>query len=795
MFGKINSIKMTAYFALTKPKYIFIRITPDKSIRNYDSSNIAKAITYTYRALMRRIHKEQKKFFFETNFKISYIIDIKHNEAKFYFMIPKAFTTILIEKIAEIWPKAKIEEVETIEPFSNEALTYQLSYKKEDSLSLKVDRKSNEPLNSILNVIDVMKDDDRVTIIYNFMPRTQFGWFKEYSNTMEKLKSMKPVDKEKLSLGFIAKSAAGLLVSLLDNILEIFVDFTGGKKENPISFAESLATALEINKEELSAASKRKKDLRIIDTQIAVVSHSKDETRKDNNAISVCLAYRVLDEDNELNYKRVKETPKLEDYKFNKIETNTVSIEECQNFIQIPGRTLLRQFNIPHIQTNEATIPKELQKGYVDLGEVKCKNSKIEAYLEDDYDIGSLPLVLVGGQGSGKSTFIANYCHNANARKEGILIIDYIKNCELSDAICSVIPNEDRIVLDLSKEDDIQGLGFNEIKITNNMADYDKLKFANLQAQQTMALVDAINPNAPLSSQMRTYLSAASNVVYAAGYTSIRDVVNCLDNHNKRHMYIDKLSDSIKIHLEDEINNLCSMDEIDKKTGEIEGTKPSKLEFIMDRINLLKEDFKLKYMFNKSTENNIDLVQLMEAGKVVIIKMPQNEFPTKMIKNVLITYWLSKKWLSDQIRGSMHKQPLRSHTIVDEVFQAPTSFGILEYILPQSRKFGSKMLFSTQYTGQINPILDTLKASGGSFMFLKGTSEEDFNKFKADFEEFEYEDLRDMNNDGKYRYSLNLIYYSKGYASFISKLPPPVRSLGSFFLGDIFGDQLSKMSP
>lgn len=306
------------------------------------------------------------------------------------------------------------------------------------------------------------------------------------------------------------------------------------------------------------------------------------------------------------------------------------------------------------------------------------------------------------------------------------------------------------------------------------MSEYDKLKFANLQAQQTMALVDAINPNAPLSSQMRTYLSAASNVVYSGGFTSIRDVVNCLESHAKRHMYIDKLSDGLKAQLEDEINNLYSMDEKDKKTGEVEGTKSSKLEFIMDRVNLLKEDFKLKYMFNKPTTNNIDLVELMEQGKTVIIKMPQNEFPTKMIKNVLITYWISKKWLSDQIRGKMHKQPKRTHTIIDEVFQAPTSFGILEYILPQSRKFGSKMLFSTQYTGQIEPILDALKASGGSFMFLKGTSESDFNRFKSDFEDFEYEDLRDMNNDIKYRYSLNLIYYSKGYSSFISKLPPPI---------------------
>lgn len=771
------SIKVSDYINLIKPTYIYIKITPDKSNRNNNSSNVAKAISYAYSSIFKRIKREKLKLSIEVNYKISYVIDIRHNQADFYFMIPKPFLNIILEKMIEIWPKAKMEEVEGIEVFSEDSVSYQLGYKREDPLSIKTDKKSNEPLNSILNVIEIMKEEDRVTIIYNFLPRNQFGWKKEYQNTMDRLKENKPIDKEKMSSAFIGKSILSFLVGFLDSILDVFIDFTGGKKETTLSFAESLATALEINKKEPSLSTRKKKELRVINTQIAVVSSSKDPVRKEENAVSVCSAYRVLDEEdgNELVSKKLKGTPKLESYQIKGADINTTSIDECQNFIQLPGRTLLRQFSIPHIETNEVQVPKELQSGYIDLGEVKCKNTVSEAYLEDDYDIGSLPLELVGGQGSGKTTFLGNYCHNVHEKKEGILIIDYIKKCELSDAICSVIPEEDRVVLDLSKDSDIQGLGFNEIKITEGMTAFQKLKLANLQAQQTMSLVDAINPTAPLSSQMRTYLSAASNVVYAGGFTSIRDVVNCIEHHTKRHMYIDKLSDDLKELLQDEIENLYSMDEINKKTGEVEGTKSGKVEFIMDRVNLLKEDFKLKFMFNKSTENNIDLVELMEQGKTVIIKMPQVEFPTKMVKNVLITYWISKKWLSDQIRGGMHDKPRRTHTIIDEVFQAPTSFGILEYLLPQSRKFGSKMVFSTQYLTQIDPIMEALVASGGSFMFLKGTSEADFNRFKCNFEDFEYEDLRDMNNSINHRFALNLIYYSKGYASFISKLPQPIK--------------------
>lgn len=149
--------------------------------------------------------------------------------------------------------------------------------------------------------------------------------------------------------------------------------------------------------------------------------------------------------------------------------------------------------------------------------------------------------------------------------------------------------------------------------------------------------------------------------------------------------------------------------------------------------------------------------------------MREDDFTTKMIKNVMVTYWISKIWLSSQIRGSISDKPLRTNVIVDEVFQAPTSMRILEYILPQSRKFGCKFIFSTQYMRQLNSIADVLEASGASYMLLKGCLEDDFNHLKNKIKNFEFEDLRDMEQYS----SLNLIYYSKGYASFITKLPKP----------------------
>lgn len=774
--NKINSIKLSKYLELVYPDYIYLKITPDKSIRNYNSSNIAKTISDTYKGINRRIKREQNKLFFKTNFKVSYIIDIKNKDVSFYFLVPKPYLNIISEKIFEIWPKVTLAEIENFYITPEDSITYQLSYKKEDALSLAVDKKSNDPLNNILSVIDIMQNDDRLTIVCNFMPRQQLGWLKQYTDTINKIKNNKPIERQKTSLTYILKTVLTESIELIDLILDTLTDFIGGnKKVNQLSLMEAVATIIGEKTKELSNSTKLKKDSTVIDTQLVVISSSKDSIRRENNVIATCQSYRILDEDNELKYKKSKTPMDLEMYKFNNIETNTFSTDECQNFIQLPGKNLLKTYNIEHVKTQENILPLELRKGTKYLGDVKYKGEISKSYLEDEYNIGNLPLILIGSQGGGKTTYLGNYSNYCITADESVIVIDFIKNCELSDSIKKCIPAEKLIEIDLGKQDGIQGLGYNEIKISLSMSNFDKLNLANLQSQQIMSLIDSISIGDPLSSRMRRILNAASTVVFVLGYNSVRSVVDCLENCKKREIYINQLNEELKKMLEDEINTLLELDESSKATKDNPsvkiGTKENKIEHIQDRISLLREDFKLKYMFNKPLDDNIDLVDAMEKRKIVLIKMKESDFPSKMSKNIMVTYWITKVWLSSQIRGMLHEKPARSNIIVDEIFQAPTAMTTLEYILPQTRKFGSKFIFSTQYIKQLDSIFDTLEASGSSYMLLKGCLENDFNHFKSKFEEFEYDDLKEMEQFS----SLNLIYYSKGYSSFISKLPKPIK--------------------
>ena len=87
----MESLKLSDYFKIIKPTYCYIKITPHKSIRNYNTCSIAKAVSTTYKSLDRRLHREQKKLIVESNFKVSYIIDIYGTDVNFYFVVPEFY--------------------------------------------------------------------------------------------------------------------------------------------------------------------------------------------------------------------------------------------------------------------------------------------------------------------------------------------------------------------------------------------------------------------------------------------------------------------------------------------------------------------------------------------------------------------------------------------------------------------------------------------------------------------------------------------------------------------------------
>lgn len=754
----MKSLKLSEYFEIVRPEYVFLQLIPLKSIRNYDSDKIAQAIASTYRTIFQRIRKQNKKYFFTVQSKTAYYIYIEKDKVEFYFIIPKPYLSLIQDKIGETWKGITIKQVDSIPTFTAEALRYYLTYRKEDALSLATDKRSNALLNSLLATIDIMEDGDKLGIFYNFVPCEQQTWRAAYDRTMEKLKNGLPVEREKTSAIFALKILAAALAKISEFITDVICDLTGGGK--PPVRREPLDIVL-------SPETKRKRDARVVKTQIIAFSSSADFDRRHNNAISVGEAFKSISGDNELVYRRLLRNAELTKTYYPGAEVLKLSAAECGNLIALPGRELLEQYKqIEHIDVLESPVPPELRQGDIFIGTNTYRGIRQRAYLTTDKEYKHLAVALIGPTRSGKTTFISNIANDAVRSGQCTIIFDFCGNCELSDSVASKVKNA--LIIDCEDYKNLQGLGYNECD-PYEPDPFKRYRNAKMQAMQLITLINSLmDEENVMSPKMDRYLECASLVAFISG-GSINDVFRILQSHVVRQQFVQKVPQEQKENLRDYIEGLAELDDYDKH-GELIGTKDHLITGIIDRINRLKQNTYIELMLKRSCEKNINLVEEMQKAQLICLKMPDSMFATEKEKDVYCTYWITKIWLALQIRKRDYEERTSVNIIVDELYQVPSCQDFIRSKLSQMAKFSARMIISCHYLGQIKIIRNELKAANSSYIILSGSDKDNFAELKAELAPYEVEDVLSL----KRYHALCLLKYEQGYARFVVQLPPPL---------------------
>lgn len=780
----MNGIKISEYFRVIKPQYVYLRLKPNNSIRNNSTHKLSKSIASLYRNVTESVKKEEAKlikilgkeflfgtkFSFEVNSKVSYFIYIEKKKVEFYFIIPSHYQSIIREKISDVWSGITIEEVAEIPLFSAEATKYQLVYKKEDALSIAVNRANNDLLNSNLNVIDVLEDGDKVGIFYNFIPTSQFSWSSTYQNTLQKIKSNMPVDRNKVGVNYLFKVAVGVMNNLATSISEVFSGSSSKSHDANISILESVLERMNGGKR-ISDSTQRKATASILNTQIVVMSESLDALRQRNNARSLVQSFDTIADDNALIAKPYRKMFRYTDYSIAGVEINKMGDEECHNFLSLPGRDILEKHNvIDKVETKETQVPEDLRKGVMRIGVSTFRGNEQPAYLSTDKEYKNLTLVLIGPTRAGKSTLIGNMSYDAIKAGECVVIFDYIGNCELSDEVVALFPPDKVLNIECGDFERLQGLGYNEVGYSDDVfVQYDNAK---RQTTQLATLVNSINTDdVRLSAKMERYLTSASLVVFING-GSIRDVFQVLTDHNTRERFIAKVPLAQSENMSEYITSLHELDEYNKD-GELNGTKSHLITGIIDRLNKLKANTYMELMLKKGTENNINLVDELQRNQLICLKMPETMFSTDGERDVYTTYWMTKLWLALQERKARVKvrdKLTKVNLVIDELYQVANTERFLTDKLSRLAKFGIKPIISAHYLNQIKQIREELRSANASYMLISGCDKKNFDELKSELYPFEEEDLLRLRRF----HSLNLIKNKDGYARFITKLPRPV---------------------
>lgn len=752
---KIKSIKISDYFEIRNPKYKILKLTPTKSNRNTQTDKIAELVNKMYRKTDKLIYKENKKLIIEPQYKFMFYIHIEKHSVKFFTVIPNIYVNQFKVKFREMWRNIQIDTVDELPININECSKFQLSYKNDDALSLKVDLRDNSLLNANLSIVDIMEEGEIISILYNFIPTAekQSNYFR--SNTYPKaIQRYKNGDNLKKS-----KNIKDLSIITLKNFISLINDLLNCLL-NTSQNSQLIINPLQL---ETSPSTKRKGEKAICQNQTIILAKSNEKSREKELGATLANTFKVINDNNELIINEITKNIDIKKTIINHVNVNKTTIEECSNFINLPSLEVINQFKmIEHNKTLELKAPACLENGKIRIGTVKNKEHKQEVFYSIDEQMKRLGRVLLGSMGSGKSYYMQNMASDIIKAGRGLVVIDYIDKCQLSDNIKKITPKEKLIEINFNDPKQIQSFNFNELTFNENDDIYYKVNIAMQKAEQMQLLLDSINDdNSKLTPRMLRYFYAAATVVYYKNVNaSFKDIINILKYPDKRAELIENTPDI----LIEEIEDLKDLDKVDSK-GRVENYD-SKVDGILDRVSWLKTNLYTKLAFNKEANDNINFVEAIKQNKVILINIPEQYFKSRMIRNVIATYFLNKVWISKQIDSSTHTE-----LFFDEIHQCYNCQLLMQNILVECRKFNLTPTLALHYLDQLtSKCKNSVLASGSSYLLLQGCDVKAFKELSTYFEKDGYSEV-DLAELDRYNALALIKNEDTGYSSFIVQLP------------------------
>ena len=755
----LKSMKVSDYISIQKNEYSIVQLIPIRANRNNSTEQLAVIVNKMYKQVNQLIKIENKKLIIRQQFKLTFYIHITKETIQFYFLVPNIYLNEFKVKFREIWRNIEINEVDELPININDCSKYQLKYEYNDILSLNIDKRNNELLNANLTIISDLKDKEQVGIIYNFIPtsnRENNYFHKKYKDNIEKFKSGGSLKKNKKFEDYLIIAIKNIIIFIDDVISGLL---RADKKNNDI---------FTFIRKETSSSTNRKGKSDICKTQAIIISKAENKEREKEIITTMANTYKSIEDDNKLVITKVTKNIDIRKPVLNNVEINKTAILECNNFLNMPNLDIIKDFEmIEHNKILEKIAPKSLCNGEIRIGTVKVKENKQDVFYSTDEQIKRLSKVLLGSMGAGKDYYMVNMAKDIIKANRGLIVIDYIDKCQLAENIKNITPKERLIEIDCSNPNTLQSFLYNEVTYKEDDDIYTKMEISMQKAQQFELLLDSINVGSELTPRMLRYLYCSGTVgFYNNVNSSFKDVIDILKSPEKRAEIIMNLDTEGKKILSEEIEDLEELTKIDKK-GNIENVD-SKIDGILDRIAKLKSaSLYTKLAFNKGGESNIDFIKAMNDRKVILIKIPHKSFKTKMLKDLMATFYLSKIWQAKQLSDNS----IQTEVFINELHQSYHSQLLLEDILVEHRKYNITFTFAMHYLDQLTKkCKKSIISSGASFLLISGCDPKAFDELEVYFNKDGYtrEDIAQLE---RYNALCLIKNEDENYSSFICKLP------------------------
>ncbi|MFL0167623.1 hypothetical protein [Candidatus Clostridium helianthi] len=675
-------------------------------------------------------------------------------------------------------------------PINNDVSVAEMVNREHFMFSLKTTNRSLEPLKYILDLKRNLKEDE-MFIYQVIIEPLNTDWWTTYTKAYKSFKDGKMPKKFQLKLKDIFNIFGNITLDLALELLYCFEEIIFGT--DGVEKIDTTDDDVSVMKREkgLSNSTIRKGTEKGFETAIRGIVYSKSEARREFLLEQFSNCFGCMDLDNNLVMRKIKNTKDnmkrianrelfwnpINDSKF------ILSVSELEHFLQLPQVTLQKELGIERLDFAEIKLAKELLEGYIPIGHIY--GGKGIAYWSKIKDLLCLSKAIVAVKGAGKSKYFENYVYNAYKGGDCVVYFDYIENNQNALEVAKHIPKNDVITLDLSK-----GFTFDYPELDINTIPKDDeynrniKRFASDYCMLMEKFINTINTGdaQPLTANMRNILIAACSLTFLAGFTDMYSIYKVLTNYRFRYTVVKKVKE-MKIYHDDDfrfevmksLDVMADSKKGSKTTNTVIGTN-DKADRVLDRFNALLRDSRTEEMLLGIDRNNVNFVNIFEQNKVVLVLMPEDYFTDYELKDIVMTYFLSRMKLAGQKRAALIKDREKRkvvHIMLDEIHQLDNSTSLMIKNIAEDRKFRTTYVFTCQFLKQFGRLWDAVKGTGCNFMLLAGCEKENFTLLKEEIGfNFELNDLIKM----PAFHSLNIVRgREKTITTFMSKLPEELK--------------------
>lgn len=773
------------------------KITPDFAVSNSKNEIITNSFSNVYKPPIQRFSLGSLSYT-KPN-RIYFNIVLENNNTTFYLTVPKDYEDLVQGKMSSCWKKSGIDKVEDnsfLKLPIKSTVGGELFLKDYNFKAISTSLSDTSHLNSLFQLLKVMKSEDKIIINVAIEPMARNNWVNVSQEEIKKEREGIPkFDSESLKQYVVQKSLEGA-TSLIDMYLELkllpvqvllglFGESDSGEDDLRINSSKERESSTG-----RTSVSTLKRNSDVAKCKITILSSSSDTTRANIHLLSVAETFKELNDENEFVFKPLND--KWTHLRINEVKSHSVapnnhcilSTREMAKLLQLPPKQTQRDYKIKAIDELEGEISRELFKGDVPIAITKIRGKEHIVYRSNDKSTRCLPYIVVGGQNVGKTTLMKRIAYENYRFGDANLIIDTIEDCKIAKACRELIPDGKRVDIKVSMNNtkDIPSFSFNEVSnlITEDMDKFTRLSLASNIAEQVELIIGNVSNDTPLTDAMIRYLYSACLVTFIRPRATLKDVFDVLRIPDERHKAIWYAQASGCFDDESIFYNLYQLDK-EVKVKELQTDENGKekevsvtrivnndqaIVGINNRVTQLEKVPYVKKMLSQRPKNEEDFLKYIEEGKTIVVSVPQHDFQSKRVRDMIGLYYFARVWLAVQSRKD-NENARPCHIFFDEVYTIPSTLKLLEEHVTEFRRHRLGFFTSCHHLGQFGDTLTSFQSTGGNYMLFSSAEKNSFMLLKDSLAPFEYEDLLKL----KEHHALILQRGVEGYSCYVGRVP------------------------